>query len=276
MNRLAFSTLGCPEASLADVLRLAEQHGFAGVELRAQADQPVHVGLSGAERQRIANSFRSAGVTPISVASYVRVATSAATDEEVIDDGLDHLRLAADLGARYLRVFPGGDREPADALAQDQRAAQRLARLATNADQLGVILALETHDSHGRAQDVARVLARSGCRCVQVVWDVLHTWLGGETPAQSWAEIGAGIGYVQVKDVPSRDVLTPVLMGAGVLPLSEVTAELRADSYAGWISWEYERAWHPTQPCLDELVGLASQWMRQAFPVDSTSSPPRK
>ena len=33
--KLAFSTLGCPNYELEDVLRAAREYGFAGVELRA-------------------------------------------------------------------------------------------------------------------------------------------------------------------------------------------------------------------------------------------------
>lgn len=271
MNRRAFSTLGCPEADLAEVLRLADRYGFAGVELRAQRDQPVHIGLSSSERTAVATRLSRAGITPLSVASYVKVAAPDVADQKVFDAGVAHLQLAADLDAPYLRVFAGGDRDRVDPAVQDQRAAQRLARLATYATDLGVTLALETHDSHRRARDVVRVLDQPGCESVQIIWDVLHTWLGEETPAQSRALIGDRISYVQVKDVPSRDDLTPILMGAGVLPLDEVSEELRDAAYTGWVSWEYERAWHPNQPSLDQLAGLASRWMRQTFAVTPDS-----
>lgn len=265
MTRLAFSTLGCPEADLAEVLSLANRYRFDGVELRAQPGQPVHVGLSRAERQEAGGRLRDAGITPLSVASYVKVATPDAEDGDVIEDGIAHLQLAADLGADFLRVFPGGDLRPDDVAAQDQRASRRLAGLAAAAEDLGVTLALETHDSHGRAADVARILDHPGCDGVRVIWDVLHTWLGEETPAQSLAALGARMAYVQVKDVPSRDTLTPVLMGTGVLPLVDVASQLNDNAYDGWVSWEYERAWHPEQPSLAELGGPAAAWMNDVL-----------
>ena len=272
MTRLAFSTLGCPEADLDEVLRLAQQHGFAGVELRAQPDQPVHPGLSQTERRDVRSRFHDAGVTPLSVASYVKVATPDAPDEEVISDGINHLRLAADVGAPFMRVFPGGDPDSPDAEAQDRRAAHRLAQLAAVADDVGVTLALETHDSHRRAQDAVRVLSHPGCENVQIIWDALHTWLGQETPAQSLALIGARLAYVQVKDVPSREDLTPILMGTGTLPLRNVAAAVLGENgYDGWVSWEYERAWHPEQPSLAELARPAAGWMANLF--TTTSSP---
>ncbi len=269
MTRLAFSTLGCPEAGSTDVLDLARRYGFDGVELRAGPDQPVHTGLSDAQRQRVTRQLRESGVTPLSVASYVKIAAPGPSDQEVIDDGTAHLRLAADLGARFLRVFPGGDPDIADPAAQDRRATRRLAALAPVAADLGVTLALETHDSHRRAADIARILDHPGCDDVRVVWDTLHTWLGGETPAQTWTLLSDRVGYVQVKDVPSRDDLTPVLMGTGVLPLADVAAVLAAGGYDGWVSWEYERAWHPEQPSLADLGGRAAEWLRGTFSTDA-------
>ncbi len=265
VTRLAFSTLGCPDADLTEVLRLAGKHGFAGVELRAQPDQPVHVGLSGAERRHAVERLRDADITSLSIASYVKVATPDATDEQVIADGTDHLQLTADIGAEYLRVFPGGDPRPVDAEAQDNRASRRLAALATVAADLGVTLALETHDSHGRAQDAVRILSHPGCEDVKIIWDVLHTWLGEETPARSLALIGARLAYVQVKDVPSRADLTPVLMGDGSLPLLDAASALTDVGFDGWVSWEYERAWHPEQPSLAELAGRAASWTNDVF-----------
>ena len=272
MSPFAFSTLGCPEADLTGALDLARRYGFDGVELRAGPDQPVHAGLSDAERRRVVRQLGEWGVTALSVASYVKVAAPDPSDQEVIDPGTAHLRLAADLGARFLRVFPGGDPDTGDPAEQDRRAARRLAALVPVAADLGVTLALETHDSHRRAADVVRLLDHPGCTSVRVIWDVLHTWLGGETAAQSWRLLRERIGYVQVKDVPAQEDLTPVLIGTGVLPLADVAAALAAGRYGGWVSWEYERAWHPEQPSLADLAGRAAPWMRHTFSAEERGS----
>ena len=55
--KLAFSTLGVPGLPLPDVLRLADEHGYHGVELRAHAEEPVHTGLDPAERGAVAAMF---------------------------------------------------------------------------------------------------------------------------------------------------------------------------------------------------------------------------
>ncbi|CAM5470481.1 hypothetical protein SGRIM128S_04888 [Streptomyces griseomycini] len=72
--KLAFSTLGVPGLPLADVLRLATEHGYHGVELRAHPEEPVHPGLTPAERADAAAAFEAAGVEVL-----VAGATSGAT-----------------------------------------------------------------------------------------------------------------------------------------------------------------------------------------------------
>lgn len=248
-RRTAFSTLGLPGAPIDEIVRTARQHGFHGVELRAGPDEAVHVGMPSASRAHVRHHLDAAGIDPLAVASYVKVADLAVPDDDLLADAQDHLRLAADLGAGYLRVFPGGD---VHGSVDDRRVGRRLAQIADLAPALGVTVAWETHDSHRSARRSMAVLDQPGCGHVVAIWDVLHTWLAGESPAESARLLDGRLGYVQVKDVRSATDLTPLPPGEGVLPLGEVARELARTSYDGWISWEYERAWFPEQPALGE------------------------
>ncbi|MGW4382594.1 sugar phosphate isomerase/epimerase family protein [Kitasatospora sp. NPDC004531] len=235
---LAFSTLGLPGHPLDAVLALAAEHGWQGLELRASPGEPVHTGLTSAERRATARRFGAAAVTPLTVASYVGVA-GPGPDAPVLADLLAHLHLAADLGAPYVRVFPRGG---ADTTEGTRVAARRLLQLADTASDLGVTMLVETHDSHRSGAALAALLAAAPHPCVGALWDVMHTWLADETPADTHRLLAPRLGYVQVKDVASRDDLTPLPLGAGVLPLAACLAPLAPDT---WISWEYEAPWHP-------------------------------
>ncbi len=234
----AFSTLGLPGQPLDAVLALAAEHGWQGLELRAAPGEPVHTGLSSAERRAAARQFASAAVTPLTVASYVGIAEPG-PDAPVRADLLAHLHLAADLGAPYVRVFPRGGDDPAEGA---RTAARRLRELAGTAADLGVTVLVETHDSHRSGAALAALLAEAPHPAVGALWDVLHTWLAGETPADSHRLLAPRLGYVQVKDVASAEDLTPLPLGAGVLPLPACLGLLPAGT---WISWEYEAPWHP-------------------------------
>lgn len=277
--RYAFSTLGVPGLPIPEVVRLAAEHGYQGVELRAHTEEPVHIGVGMRERAAAVSEFAAQGVDILAVAGYARVAGpgDARVDELVL--------LAHDLGARYVRVFPGGDGSPND----DGLAVRRLREVAALAAGRGVRVLLETHDSHRTGAAVARILDRVGAPEVGALWDVMHTWLGGESPAATHTALAPHLGYVQVKDIASAEDTTPLPLGAGVLPLAACLAPLRSD---GWLCWEYEKRWYPDaaelpglltagREHLDALLGRSGPGNRgtpesgAGAPGAATSGPPR-
>ncbi|MET9729159.1 sugar phosphate isomerase/epimerase family protein [Streptomyces sp. NPDC006458] len=250
--KLAFSTLGVPGLPLPDVLRLASAHGFHGVELRAHPEEPVTPALGRAERAQVAAQFEASGIEPLSVAGYTRVA-GPGPDEPVVTELRELVDLARDLGAPYVRVFPGADADqPAE--DADAAAARRLATAAEHAADAGVRILLETHDSHRTGAAVIRILGLVGHRNAGALWDVMHTWLGGEQPAESYAALAPYLGYVQVKDIASPDDTLPLALGAGVLPLTECVDVLSRHGWDGWLCWEYEKRWYESAQPLPELL----------------------
>jgi sugar phosphate isomerase/epimerase len=255
--KLAFSTLGVPGLPIPDVLRLATTHGYHGVELRTHPEEPVHLGLGLAERADVAAEFKASGVEILGLAGYVRVAAPG-DDEPVLTELRALLELARDLGAPFVRVFPGGGTEQSPEEA-DATAARRLGRAAEYAGDYGVRILLETHDSHRTGADAIRILGPVGHRRAGALWDVMHTWLGGEQPTDSFAALSPHLGYVQVKDIASIEDTTPVALGAGVLPLGECVEILSRNSWDGWLCWEYEKRWYEAAAPLEDLLGAGRE-----------------
>jgi sugar phosphate isomerase/epimerase len=255
--KLAFSTLGVPGLPVPEVLALATAHGYHGVELRAHPEEPVHPGLSPADRSETAALFKGAGVEVLGLAGYARVAAPG-DDAPVLAELRDLLQLAHDLGAPFVRVFPGAD--PGRPLEEsDAIAARRLGTAAEDASALGVRILLETHDSHRTGADLIRVLGPVGHRQVGALWDVMHTWLGGEQPSDTYAALAPHLGYVQVKDISSAEDTTPLPLGAGVLPLTECVDVLCRQGWDGWLCWEYEKRWHEGAAPLPGLLGAGRE-----------------
>ncbi|MET7481054.1 sugar phosphate isomerase/epimerase family protein [Streptomyces sp. NPDC005648] len=250
--KLAFSTLGVPGLPIPDVIRLAATHGYHGVELRAHPEEPVHPGIDAGRRADVAAEFKAGGIELLGLAGYARVAAPG-DDGPVIDEIRELLDLAHDLGAPYVRVFPGAGSEQTRERA-DAAAARRLGTAAEYAADLGVRVLLETHDSHRTGADAIRVLGLVGHRHVGALWDVMHTWLGGEQPVDTYAALSPYLGYVQVKDIASADDATPLALGAGVLPLSDTVEVLSRHEWDGWLCWEYEKRWYEEAAPLEGLL----------------------
>jgi len=281
---LGASTLGAPGESLPTVIQTLQAGNAGYVELRAAPDALVHVDLDGPTRRGVRDRLAAAGIRVLSVASGVRAADDETDDPTA--DGPDqvrialrqHLQLAADLGARFVRVFPGApvhsitpfDHVPTtvgDRTTGEELAARRLSDVVDLAEELGVWPVLETHDSHPHGAHIARILRRvdqlvPGHR-VGAIWDVLHPWRTGEEPASTWEALKPYLlndrGYVQIKAVASSTVLTPVLQGSGIVPLDTVLALLAAGGYRGPLSLEWERTWYPQVPPLSQALPAAAQ-----------------
>ncbi|GAA2359268.1 sugar phosphate isomerase/epimerase [Nonomuraea africana] len=254
--RLAVSTLGMPGEDLTSSISIAVEGACEGLELRLHPDTGVHAGLPAEERGAVRRQIADAGLSIAALAGYVGICDQKVEDAAAIRALLADLRLAADLEAPGVRVFPRG----ADPLV----GARRLRAVADEAAALGVRVFVETHDQMPTGAAVARLLEETGRPGVAVaLWDLLHPWRNGEPPAETLAALAPHLAYVQVKDAVSATDTTPVPMGAGAVPLEEAGELLRSHGYDGWVSLEWERTWYPQVAPVAEILPGAAAWVRR-------------
>ncbi|MFD8320781.1 sugar phosphate isomerase/epimerase family protein [Kitasatospora purpeofusca] len=240
--RLALSTLGTPATPLADVAALARRYGLDGLELRLHPDTGVHAGLDSAERATVARTLGS--LPAFCLSGYVRICAPG-PDRPVVDALRADLRLARDLGAEFVRVFPGGDDLAAGA--------RRLAAVAHE----GPTVLVETHDALPTGEALAALLDRAPH--AGAIWDLLHPWRHGEQPADTLRHLGDRLRCVQIKDAASAADTTPVPLGTGTVPLTAARALL--DGFDGWVSLEWERTWYRHIPPVEHALPGALSWL---------------
>ncbi|OKI12769.1 sugar phosphate isomerase/epimerase family protein [Streptomyces sp. CB03911] len=240
--RLALSTLGTPGTPLADSVALARSFGLDGLELRLHPDTGVHAGLDATGRAAVVRTL--GGLPAFCLSGYVRICEPG-DDEPVIEALRADLRLARDLGAGHVRVFPGG--EDLDAGAR---------RLAAVADE-GPRVLVETHDALPTGAAVAALLERAPH--AGAIWDLLHPWRHGEEPAETLRLLGDRLACVQIKDAASATDTTPVPLGTGAVPLA--AARRLLDGFDGWVSLEWERTWYPDVPPVEYVLPGALDWI---------------
>ncbi|MEV6520990.1 TIM barrel protein [Longispora sp. NPDC051575] len=226
INLLGLSTLGCPGLPLADVAALARRYGIGAVELRCAPSEPVHTGIPAADRAAALADLDGLAVTGL--ATYIRLSDG-------IDGLAEHVQLARDLGAPTLRLFPGSG--PVGPIVERLGAAVGLAAGS------GVRLLVETHDEYLTGASLAPVLA--AVPGVGAIWDALHTWRAGESPAEAAAALAPWLAEVQLKDAASPTERRPLVPGTGAVPLVETLAAARAVGYSGVVVLEHETPWYP-------------------------------
>lgn len=258
-----FSSLGCPQATLAQVFALAEKHGLQFVELRmlgGSIDLPVYFKEHYKTPTGLAAATAGSAVRVLALDGSMRLIGNTEADREAL---LAWVPWAEAAGIRWLRVFDGGKTADDGEIAH---AAATLHWWASLRRERGwrVDLMIETHDSLTSTPAIQRLL--SARTDVHILWDTHHTWKkGGEDPVATWRALHEHIVHIHIKDsipVPSaRHPFTYVLPGDGGFPAAGLVRVLRTE-YSGGLSLEWEKQWHPYLPELDEPLRVAAerQW----------------
>jgi sugar phosphate isomerase/epimerase len=244
--KFAFMSFSCPELSLVQLLDLARQLGYDGVEPRVECKHGhgIELGLSAAGRKTARALAAEKGV------AFACVATSCSYADphrrtQMVDDTRRYIDLAADIGAARIRVFGGAipagiGREPAV-----EGVAGALASVAAHAASRGVSVCLETHDHWCDPADVAAVMRRAAHPAIQVNWDIMHpVHVAHVTMQQAFTALQPWIRHVHFHDGAEKGGqygLVPI--GQGDIDHATAVRLLTAAGWDGymsgeWIDWE--------------------------------------
>ncbi len=258
--KLGFSTLGCPDWTRRQIAEFAAKYGFDGVELRCHEDG-CHVSpdATGLELDELKSLFAGTGPDIFAVAAYSRF-TSPDEEERAtqVEAAIKAINVAHELEADFVRFFGGRLAEGAtvdDAIAC---AAPALRQVAEHAAAKNVCIAIETHDNFCAAEDLVRMIDIADHEKLCVLWDLHHPLrLAGEDIDTTAGLVKGRLGYCHVKDAftdveGERHI---VMVGAGDVPNDEMIARLAADGFDGYLSFEWEKKWHPELPEPDVAFG---------------------
>lgn len=248
--KIGFSTLGCPAWSWEKVVDEAARLGYDGLELRGVAGEmylpraaPFLPENLAATRKRLA----AAGLKIACLGSSCRFHDPTEREAQ-LKEGREYLRLASALEAPYVRVF--GDRIPDPARRKEtvRRVAEGLRLLAEEGQAQGVSVLLEAHGDFSRSADCLAVVLEADHPNAGIVWDVHHPFrFYGESVQESHDRLKGLIRHAHLKDSQPGPDGKPryCLLGEGDVPVREAIALLRQGGYTGWLSFEWEKRWHP-------------------------------
>ena len=252
--KLSFSTLGCPNWSFDEIVRRASQYGYDGVAFRGlggELDLTKVPEFSPAERANTRRRLREAGLTTSMVlTSAAMMIAEVEKLEASLLLGQSHIDIASDLECPYIRVFGGQMSVGISHAAAVRRAGDRLRQLADYGAQKGVYVLIETHDDWVVTSLLRRAVEAANHPNVGVLWDVHHpVRIPGESVAQAWANIGPWVRCVDFKDsvtdFEARLGYRYVQIGDGEIPLKDALQILKAAGFDGWLTFEWEKVWHP-------------------------------
>ncbi|MFL6208655.1 MAG: sugar phosphate isomerase/epimerase family protein [Pyrinomonadaceae bacterium] len=249
--KLSFSTLGCPDWGLDKIAQAAREFGYQGIELRAVGGDLDLLKRPEFQPQTIEATRQLLAERNVSVCC---VDTSCRFDSrdagerrEQIEIAVSHAELAAALGAPLIRIFP--DKIQADATRAETRdqIASCLGEVARCAP-AGVRVGLETHGDFARGAAAAEIVKLADHPSVALIWDVANSLAAGDSIDEAARTVASQLAHVHLRDaraVAGREHWLPVLAGRGAISFAGAVAALQGLNYNGYISFEWEKYWHP-------------------------------
>lgn len=249
--RLAFSTLGCPNWELEQIAEAACSLGYDGIELRAVGGDLDLLGRDEFKPAAVAKTHRWLIDQNLSVCCVDSSCTfdSPDADQRSKQVGLAvrHSELAAALGAPLIRVFPDKVQAGMTRAETHDNIAACLRKVAERAPPK-VRVGLETHGDFATGAATAEIVKLAGHPNVAVIWDVANSLAAGDSIEDAARAVSPYLAHVHLRDARAVDASEhwlPVLAGRGHVSFAAAVAALQSLNYDGYISFEWEKYWHP-------------------------------
>jgi len=249
--KLAFSTLGCPDWSLKQIVNCSVENGYKGFEIRGLAGEMDLPKCAEFNKTNLPASLRLIKDNDIKIINLGSSANLHFAQEEKrksnLDDAKRFIDLAEQLECPFVRVFP-------DDLPPDQTVEQTLDLIISGLVTLGeyakgsnVTILLESHGKVVYKDMLLKIMAGANHPKVGLIWDFFNMWVvTKESPKEVFDTLGKYIKHVHIKDANLLDGKPAYcFIGQGVAPLREAMGSLKRANYKGYYSFEWEKKWHP-------------------------------
>lgn len=250
-EKLAFSTLGCPDWRLKQIVDCSVENGYKGFEIRGLAgemDLPKCPEFNKTNLPASLRLIKDNDIKIINLGSSVNLHFAQEDKRKSnLDDAKRFIDLAEQLECPFVRVFP-------DDLPSDQTVEQTLDLIISGLITLGeyakgsnVTILLESHGKVVYKDMLLKIMAGANHPKVGLIWDFFNMWVvTKESPKEVFDTLGKYIKHVHIKDANLVDGKPAYcLIGQGVAPLREAMDSLNRSNYKGYYSFEWEKKWHP-------------------------------
>jgi len=244
--KLAFSTLGCPNFSWAEIYSMAKDLGFDGIEIRGLGDDIFAVKdkpFTDEQLPKTVEKLKSLNLE-IPCLSSGCCLKYPEKEEENVAEITQYIILAGKLGTPFVRILADRNPEP-EGEVDDDVILKVLGRLIPVAEKHNVTLLIETNGVYADTSRLCNLLNHAASDHVAALWDIHHPYrFANESPGETVKNLGAYIRYVHIKDsVAENGKIHYRMMGEGDLPIHDAMMALNSINYEGYITLEWVKRW---------------------------------
>lgn len=246
----AFSTVACPDWTLSHLAAKAEAWGYIGCELRTfgygSRELACEPALTAPPKLR--TQLQRAGLSVCSLATSIRydapisppVVGLYLDNEAMIRETKACIDLAVQLESPFVRVFGFELPEFEARKVGLARVVERLIKCADYCRNSGVRLLVENGGSFNTASELLEVADRVNSPLLNLSYSIPVGVAAGDDVAKAVNAMGDRLAMLKVKDLAGGK---PVALGDGELHVRDHLSAAARAGFAGWVVYEYDRAW---------------------------------
>ncbi|MBE6947561.1 MAG: AMP-dependent synthetase [Ruminococcaceae bacterium] len=232
--KLSFSTRGWPGLSWEEMMEMALEMGFSGIEVYNLPKFDEMLDRSGPfHKYQAAATVRQMRDKKLQIPCF-DTSFDISDSKENVDELSGLMEVAHNIRVPYIVVCALQDNEE---LVQ-----QRLQSLLTEAEALGVGILLKTSGIYKDTARLRTMMDQFASDYLGALWDVHHPYRDmGESGDTTVKNLGSYIRHVHLRD--SDDAGHYQLIGEGTMPIADVMRALTSVNYDGFISLEWKPDW---------------------------------
>ncbi len=246
MMKLAFSTLGCPSWSWDEIFATAKDMRIDGIEIRGMENEMYAPKIRIFSEQNAAATLKRMESAGMEFAALTSGAALGMPDsrENGMREARDYIDLAARIGVPFVRVMITFSAGPVEADLNQAR--ELYLELCDYAASKGTCVLIETNGLLADSARMKEFIAGANPAGSGVLWDIHHPYrFYGESPEETFANIGERIKYTHVKDsVMHEGKVVYRMMGYGDVPVFDALKVLSDSGYQGFITLEWVKRWN--------------------------------
>ena len=262
--KLAFSTLGCPTWSLAEVAAAAKKFGYQALEFRGLTGELDIRKIPALAPENIAATREILGDTAICVYGSSLTMDSSVSRADTIKEGREVIDICASDGIPFIRVFGNEVFPEEDEKAALEHIASGFTELCGYAEDKNVSLLVEVHGNVTTLPRLSYLAEKVTSPAFGILWDIAHTDKQYKDDfASFYRPLLPLIRHIHVKDHIRLEKGTQLCdIGKGEIPIAPIVSSLIKDGYDGYFSLEWEKMWHPDLAPLEEALPVYADYMR--------------
>jgi len=254
-RKLCFNTLACPSWSLKEVFGNAQKYGYKAVEIRGikgDVDILISPEFAPSKIADIRKMSEDFGVKILNLnSSVVLHEYEPEKRTKNLDAAKRYIDLAQQMECPFVRVFP-------DKFPKEKSKEFALDTIKSNYETLidyckgsKVKVLLDAHGDLVWSEDLLKMMQGLNKKHVGIIWDFFNMHLiTQESPQKMYDTLKSYIEIVQIKDgfFKPNNTYVYTFAGLGEVPIPKILNIIKKDNYKGFISFEWEKRWHPELP----------------------------